>query len=55
MLGRNFALRGGQGAGKGCPEKLWMPHPWRHSRPGWTRPWQPKLVGGSQSMAGGWN
>ena len=18
------------------PEKLWMPHPWRHSRPGWT-------------------
>ena len=21
-----------------CPE-LWVPHPWRHSRPGWMRPW----------------
>jgi len=31
-----------------CPEKLWMPHPWRHSVPGWMEPyaawassWQP--------------
>jgi len=22
-----------------CPEKLWVPHLWRHSRPGWTGPW----------------
>ena len=22
-----------------CPEKLWMPHSWRHSRPGWMGPW----------------
>jgi len=22
-----------------CPEKLWVPHPWRHSRPGWMGPW----------------
>jgi len=21
--------------GTGCPRRLWMPHPWRHSRPGW--------------------
>ena len=21
-----------------CPERLWMPHPWRCSRPGWTGP-----------------
>jgi len=21
-----------------CPEKLWMPHPWRQSRPGWMGP-----------------
>ena len=19
----------------GCPRRLWMPHPWRHPRPGW--------------------
>ena len=28
-----------QGAGTGCPERLWMPHPWRCSRPGWMGPW----------------
>ena len=22
-----------------CPEKLWVPHPWRCSRPGWMGPW----------------
>ena len=27
------------GAGTGCPERLWMPHPWRCSRPGWMGPW----------------
>jgi len=21
------------------PERLWMPHPWRCSRPGWMGPW----------------
>jgi len=21
-----------------CPERLWMPHPWRCSRPGWMGP-----------------
>jgi len=34
-----------------CPE-LWVPHPWRHSRPGWVGPGQPELVGGSP--AHGW-
>uniref|UniRef100_A0A8B9GHS6 ADAM metallopeptidase domain 8 n=1 Tax=Amazona collaria TaxID=241587 RepID=A0A8B9GHS6_9PSIT len=24
-------------AGTGCPEKLWLPHPWQCSRPGWTQ------------------
>jgi len=24
-----------------------VPHPWRHSRPGWTGPWATGLVGGS--------
>ena len=23
----------------GCPRRLWMPHPWRHSRPGWMWLW----------------
>ena len=21
--------------GTGCPRRLWVPHPWRHSKPGW--------------------
>jgi len=29
-----------------CPEKLWVPHPWRCSRPGWMGPWA--------AWAGGW-
>ena len=33
-----------RGAGTGCPERLWMPRPWRCSRPGWMGPWQPGLV-----------
>ena len=31
----------------GCPEKLWMPHPWRHSGPGWIGPLGSYLAGGS--------
>jgi len=30
-----------------CPEKLWVPHPWRRSRPGWMGPWAAELVGSS--------
>jgi len=29
-----------------CPEKLWVPHPWRHSRPGWMGPWAARAAGG---------
>jgi len=25
--------------GTGCPERWSMPHPWEHSRPGWTGLW----------------
>jgi len=30
----------------GCPERLWMPNPWRHSGPGWmgSGSEQPDLV-----------
>ena len=27
------------GAGTGCLERLWMPRPWRCSRPDWMGPW----------------
>jgi len=36
-----------------CPEKLWVPHPWRHSRPGWMRPWAAELGGGSPARGRG--
>jgi len=32
--------------GTGCPRRLWMPHPWRHSRPGWMWRWA--------AWSGGW-
>ena len=33
-----------------CPERLWMPHPWRCSRPGWMGPW----AAWSGIKCGGW-
>ena len=38
------------GAGTGCPERLWMPHSWRCSRPGWMGPW----AAWSSIKCGGW-
>ena len=35
MLRENPLLRGWWGPGTGCPEKVGMPHPYGHSRPGW--------------------
>ena len=35
ILGRNCSLGGWGGLGTGCPEKLWLLHPWKCSRPGW--------------------
>jgi len=35
----SFSHRGWWHTGKGCPRRLWMPHPWRHSRPGWMWLW----------------
>ena len=43
-------VRGKWGAGTGCPERLWMPCPWRCSRPGWMRP----LAAWSGIRYGGW-
>ena len=35
VRGKFFAVR----AVRCCPERLWMPLPWRCSRPGWMGPW----------------
>jgi len=47
------------GHGIGCPKKLWVPHPWRCSRPGGWSCGQPHLVPGlvvgNQPTAGSWN
>ena len=44
--------------GTGCPVRLWMPLPWRCSRPGWVGSEQPGLVGGvpaySTGVGNGW-
>jgi len=37
------------------PRELWVPHPWRHSRPGWVGCGQPELVGAALPMAEGWD
>ena len=37
--------------GTGCPVRLWVPHPWRHSRPDWMGP----RVGGSPAHSRDWN
>ena len=45
-LGRSFSLREWWRTGTGCPKRLWMPHPWRHKRPGWMWLWA--------AWSGGW-
>jgi len=38
-----------------CPEKLWVPHPWRcQGQVGWG-PGQPQLEGDSPAHTRGWN
>ena len=56
ILGGSFSLRGWWHNGTGCPGRLWMPHPWRHSRPGWMWLWA-AWSGGWQPCLwqGGWN
>lgn len=45
-LGRCSLLRIWWGTGAGCLQKLWVPHLWECSRPGWRDPEQPILVSG---------
>jgi len=40
-----------------CPEKLWVPHPWSCSRPGWMGPWAAWAAGWHcpwQGVGTGW-
>lgn len=39
MSGGSFSLRGLWGSGTDCPERLWMPHPYRCLRPVWMWSW----------------
>ena len=39
IVERNSVLWWRWGIRKDCPEKLWMSHPWKCSRPGWMGPW----------------
>ena len=50
ISGGSSLLREWWGAGTGCPERLWMPCPWRCSRPGWMGPW----TAWSSIRHGGW-
>jgi len=39
ILRGSFSLSGWWCTGTGCPRRLWMSHPWRHSRPDWMWLW----------------
>ena len=39
IKGRNVLQYGWWGTRSGCPERWWMPHPWRNSGSGWTGLW----------------
>lgn len=41
-----FLLLGWWGTGLSCPEKLYMPHPWKCLRPGWLGLWAAWSSGG---------
>ena len=52
--GNLFYSEGGEALAQ-LPRELWVPHPWRHSRPGWVGRGQPELVGAALPMAEGWD
>ena len=55
VQGRNFLPWGWWGPGPGCPERWSMPHPWEHSRPGWTGLWATRSGWRCPcSLQGGW-
>ena len=59
ILGGSFPHRGWWHTGTGCLQRLWMLHPWRHSRPGWMWLWAAWSAGWrpctQQSVETGWS
>ena len=56
ILGRSFSHRGCWHTGTSCPSRLWLPHPWRPSRPGWMWLWAAWSSGWQPCTSqGGWN
>lgn len=55
ILEGNSLLRRWWNPSTGCPEQLWKPHPWRHSRPGWLGPWAAWAGGDNPPMARDWS
>ena len=55
---RKFCLQSVVRRWHSCPEKLRVPHPWRHSRPGWMVSWAAWADGGQpcprQGVGIGW-
>ena len=45
ILGRSFSHRGWCHPGTGCLRRLWMPHPWNHSKLGWMWLWAAQSSG----------
>ena len=45
-------MEGGEALAQ-LPGEAVVPHPWRHSRPGWMGPWAAELVGGSPAHGTG--
>ena len=57
ILRGSFSPRGWWHTGTSCPRRLWVPHPWRHSRPGWMWLWAAWSGGWLPCIysRGGWN
>jgi len=56
VLGRNSSPWGWWNTGTGCPEKLWLPPPWKCPRPGWMELWATWSSEGCPfSWQGAWN
>jgi len=62
ILGGSFSHGGWWHTGTGCPRRLWMPHPWKHSRPrwmwlwaGWSSGWWPCTQQGAETRWSLWS
>ena len=54
VRGEILSSEGGEALAQ-LPREAVVPHPWRHSRPGWMGPWAAELLGGSPAHGMGWD